>query len=133
MPPRAYLTITPWVGFTPRERKRDAPLARCPSAACRRAKACVDAHDKLYCQRSHQSLTESRAGKILEDFPRMPKNPNARQVEAHRIILDLQLEEAETAKAVMTQRWKAGELDALYGAFKPGGIWKYPPLRQYTE
>ena len=35
-------------------------LDACPSPRCRRRKACVDAHDGLYCQRTHFSPTQIR-------------------------------------------------------------------------
>jgi hypothetical protein len=135
MPPRQpYLTTTPWALFTPRERKRPQPLRHCPSAKCRRAKACVDAHDQLYCQRSHESVTEYRAR--LGVKPAKPANAEPwtlEHVAAKREQSDLMLAQAQDIERDMTKRWKAGEFDRLYGKFKPQGIWKHPPERQYTE
>jgi hypothetical protein len=133
MPARPYLTTTPWAGYTPRERPRKTPLARCPSKACARAKACVDAHDKLYCQRSHESLEQSR---VRHGKP--PLKPSKRpwtleQVQTKRLIIEAQLGEAQAREKDMTERWKAGEFDAAFGKFKPGGVLKHPPVRQYTD
>jgi hypothetical protein len=129
-----YLTTTPWTLFTSRERKRPAALRQCPSAKCRRAKACVDAHDQLYCQRSHESIAERRArlgfaplaAPTLEDW-------TLDEVTARREKSDLMLAEAQARQRNMTQRWKVGEFDDLYGKYKPHGVLKHPPDRQYKE
>ena len=53
--PRPYLSQQPWAGFTQHDRAREQPLPVCPSPRCRRAKACLAAHDTLYCRRTHFS------------------------------------------------------------------------------
>ena len=35
--------------------------------------------------------------------------------------------------AAMTARWKAGEFDGLFGAFKARGVMLKPPLKIYVE
>ena len=132
--PKPYLTTTPWTLFTMRERKRAQPLLRCPSAKCRRAKACVDAHDQLYCQRTHDSVAGHRARTgfkplVLDDVEEW----SMEDVTARREQSDIMLAQAVAKQRELTQRWKAGEFDALYGKFKPQGVWKHPPDRQYTE
>jgi hypothetical protein len=133
MPPQPYLTITPWAGFTARERKRKTLLAHCPSKACARAKACVDAHDKLYCQRSHESLAQSRVRQGLMPVKISKRLMTLEEAQAKRLAIDGLLDEAKARQHELTQRWKAGEFDAAYGKFKPGGVLKHPPIRQYTE
>jgi hypothetical protein len=129
-----YITTTPWLPFTLRERKRAQILARCPSAACRRAKACVDAHDDLYCQRSHESVAEARRHfKPDPKFATLPLNPTFDQVQAHVIVTDTRLAEAKARTQDMRQKWKSGIFDGLYGKFRADGVWKHPPDRQYTE
>ncbi len=133
--PQAYLTRTPWVLFTSSERKRQTPLAHCPSKACQRAKACVDPFDKIYCKRSHESVKEARARKKITSAPvkRRSRNMTLDQATAMREEYDVLLAAAQAQERDMTLRWKAGEFDTLYGKFKPSGVWKQPPLRQYTE
>ena len=131
--PGPYLTTTPWQLFTSRERQRPQPLAHCPSAKCKRAKACVDAHDKLYCQRSHESLAERRARlKISASAPKPIEEWTLDQVTAKREQSDLMLAEALARQKDLTRRWKAGEFDALYGKFKSKGVWKQPPPRTFA-
>jgi hypothetical protein len=133
MPAHPYLTTTPWAGYTPRERLRKTPLAKCPSKACARAKACVDAHDKLYCQRSHESLHQShvRSGKPSLKISKRPWT--LEQVQTKRLIIEAQLGEAQAREKDMTERWKAGEFDQRFGKYRPGGVLKHPPVRQYTD
>lgn len=126
-----YLTTTPWIPYTSRERKRVALLRVCPSAHCRRAKACVDAHDNIYCQRSHESVDQARKGVPAPVVTRRSYSPE--QIRAKVVETDLLLEEAEAKSSEMRERWKSGLFDHLYGRFKPGGVLKHPPERQYTE
>mgnify|MGYP000936655860 CR=1 FL=1 len=128
--PKPYLTTTPWQLFTPRERKRAAVLTQCPSARCRRAKACVDAHDNIYCQRSHKSVAEARGGKRVAV---KPLRLTLAAVRAKLAETDIMLADAEARQALMTERWKSGEFDALYGKYNARGVLKVPPVRQYTE
>jgi hypothetical protein len=130
----AYRTTTPWVPYTSRERKRDSVLAQCPSARCRRAKACVDAHDNIYCQRSHESVDEARARQGLPPpAPVKRRSYSLAQIRAKAVETEMALDAVEARSAEMRERWKAGELDHLYGKFRPGGVLKHPPERQYTE
>ncbi|MFT3671560.1 hypothetical protein [Aestuariivirga sp.] len=133
-----YRSITPWTGFTPREKRRPQPLPRCPALACCRAKACIRAIDGLYCRRTHMSVDEagSRArngGPPREVWPTLPPGASFRQVEAYRIATDMLLAEAEAARERMTAKWKRGDLEPLYGRFDPRGVWMYPPERRYVE
>jgi hypothetical protein len=131
--PAPYLTTTPWQLFTLRERKRPQTLAHCPSAKCKRAKACVDAHDQLYCQRSHESIAEQRARTGFTPQATAPyKEWTFDEVTARREQSDLMLAEAQSRQRELTQRWKAGEFDALYGKFKPYGVLKQPPPREFA-
>jgi hypothetical protein len=129
-----YLTTTPWIPYTSGERKRAATLRLCPSARCRRAKACIDAHDDIYCQRSHESVDEARARQGLPPPPPVRrKHYTLAQIRAKAVETEMALEAVEARSAEMRERWKAGEFDHLYGKFKPGGVLKVPPIRQYTE
>ena len=126
-----YLTTTPWLPYTSRERKRAEILKRCPSARCRRAKACVDAHDNIYCQRSHESVAEARQGKPAPVVVR--QRLTLAQCRAKIAETDMLLDQATAKTEAMRERWKSGVLDHLYGKYRPGGVLKHPPERQYTE
>ena len=129
-----YLTTTPWVLYTSRERKRATVLAHCPSARCRRAKSCIDAHDDIYCQRSHESVDEACARQgIVKPKVQPRKRMTLAQVRAKVVETEMQLAEVEARSAEMRERWKSGLLDHLYGKFKTAGVLKHPPVRQYTE
>jgi hypothetical protein len=131
--PKPYLTSTPWVPFTMRERKRPEPLAHCPSAKCQRAKACVDAHDQTYCQRSHESIAERRARLGITQQPRtVRENFTLDQITAKREESDLMLADVQAKERELTKRWKAGEFDDLYGKFKHHGVLKQPPPRDFA-
>jgi hypothetical protein len=124
-PPAPYLTCEPWQPFTRRERLRAQALKVCPSTKCRRAKACVDAHDTLYCQRIHAAPQEATPARIrgyteseLEDI--VTRN-------------EMRLAELAEQKRELVRQWKAGAFDQLYGKYRAHGVWKYPPNRQYTE
>jgi hypothetical protein len=134
-PPKPYYSTTPWTGFTPREKKRPQALARCPSLSCRRAKACQAAHDGLYCQRSHLSLREfrTRNPQPANDLGRLPRNPSKTQMRAKRILSEMLAAEAADKLKDMTDRWKHGDFDELYGKWTKRGTLMTPPPRQYTE
>ena len=132
-PPKPYLTSTPWAGFTPRERKRKVPLVHCPSKACARVKKCVDAHDGLYCQRSHESLVQARVRSGRKPIKVSKRLMILEEAQAKRMTIEAQLGEVQAREREMTQRWKSGEFDAAYGKFKSAGVLKHPPVRQYTE
>jgi hypothetical protein len=133
--PHAYLTTTPWTLFTIRERKRPVPLKHCPSAKCQRAKACIDAHDLTYCQRTHESIAERRAKRGLKTAPAVSlksKPWTYEEVMAKCEQSDIDLANAQARERELTKRWKAGEFDDLYGKFKPEGVWKQPPPRDFA-
>lgn len=140
--PKPRLSTRPWAGYTARERKRPAVLAHCPSAACRRAKACVDAHDGLYCQRSHCSVAEAAAlartashgradAAAPSAFKPLPARASLAEVKAHRAQLDFLAEDAARREAALAARWQAGELDHLYGPWRKGGVWLLPPPKVF--
>jgi len=139
LPPRErYRTLTPWLGFTPRERKRAVALAHCPAHACRRAKACIRCTDGLYCRRTHMTVEEAQhhapkpaAGQITM-FPGLPPRASFEQVEAYRMASDMMLAQAEDVVAQMLAKWKSGTLDHLHGRYDPKGVWKHPPPRGYV-
>jgi hypothetical protein len=134
--PTPYRSLTPWEGFTPREKKRSPPLPVCPQAACRRAKACIRAIDGLYCQRTHLDVSEIRAKSTrasLASLPGLKRNPSPKQVEVLRIMTEHLLEEAQARSADMTARWKRGELDHLYGKYTAKGALMLPPPKLYVD
>jgi hypothetical protein len=142
-PPKPYRSLTPWTGFTPREKKREAPLARCPAKACRRAKKCIRAIDGLYCRRTHMTPKEGRALQAATEKPAaaprpvlhyaLPKNASFEQAEAYRMMTDMVLASAEAVQARMAAKWKSGALDHLYGPWNPKGALMVPPPRNYVE
>jgi hypothetical protein len=127
------LTKAPWAGFTPHDHPRDAPLPACPASRCRRAKRCLEAHDGLYCRRTHFSHAEYMGLKPktpavqLEDL----LEPNPMVATAKRIAA--RMEDSRQKFEAMQRRWKAGEFDALYGKYKAGGVIVQPPPRDYVE
>lgn len=144
--PDPYRSLTPWAGFTPRERKRAVPLPRCPSAQCRRTKTCCKAIDGLYCRRTHIAPEEVRTqarqravqGGAEEPARRhswetLPARPSLEQVEAYRIASDMTLARAEAQAAQRLAQWKAGSLDHLYGRYDARGVWMTAPERRYVE
>jgi hypothetical protein len=139
---KPLLTLHPWSGFGPYDKRRDHPLSICPSPACRRAKACIRATEDSFCQRTHFTPVEIRAqarsqsggqsGKTVS-MPRLGAKPSAKQLAAYRIMTDHLLEDIEVHNAQMLARWKKGELDHLYGKYSPKGIVLQPPPRAYVE
>ena len=134
-----YRTLTPWLGFTPRERPRATPLPTCPADACRRAKACIRCGDGLYCRRTHMTPAEARhvgpkpAAGQGGTLPILPPKASFEQVEAYRMASDVLLARAEDATARMLAKWKSGALDQVYGKYDPKGVWKRPPARGFVE
>lgn len=135
-PPPPYRTKTPWHGFTQHEFSRDKPLPRCPSPACRRAKACIAAYKELFCLRTHETLTARRrrlhatpAVKSAAPAPHM----SHKQAQMLGHYYRLRLDEVQERDAELTRRWKEGEFDALYGPWTPNGVMKHPPPRDYVE
>ena len=137
-PHEPYRSHTPWTGFTPREKRRAKPLARCPAAACRRAKHCIRAADALYCRRTHLTVAEARfkaprRNPLATPWPTLPANASLEQVEMYRIANDMLVAKAEENQARMVNRWKAGALDHLYGPYDPKGVVMKPPPKEYVE
>jgi hypothetical protein len=145
LPPKPYRTMTPWTGFTPREKKRSKPLVCCPSGTCRRAKQCLRAVDGLYCLRTHLSPKEARAmakkaknanpgaaSKPLIHYS-LPSNPSLEQAEAYRIMTDMLVADIEIREERMTAKWKRGDFDHLYGPYDPRGVLMTPPKKEYVE
>lgn len=134
-PPPPYKTKTPWNGFTTHEFPRDKPLARCPSPACRRAKACIAAYKELYCLRSHETRTARRRRLRVKPGAGNEPAPRLSQTQAKMLghYYSLRLDEVQARDAELTRRWKEGEFDAIYGPWVPGGVLKHPPPRHYVE
>ena len=135
--PRPYLSQYPWAGFTMHDSPRDQPLPVCPSQRCRRAKACLAAHDNLYCQRTHFSpavkkkwLRRDPRRRELDAVPPV-KDPHSLSERMERINELAAIQRAHAAR--MTARWKAGEFDALYGPYRAKGVLLKPPPKAYVE
>ena len=132
MPPRQRprlaprLSHAPWAGFGAHDHKRDEALVSCPSRRCARVKACVAAHEGIYCQRTHLSHAQFLAARP----PALPP-PFADNLDLRR---ERMLDAIATRKAfhdMMTARWKAGEFDDLYGPWAARGVLMQPPLRVF--
>jgi hypothetical protein len=133
---RPYLSQQPWAGFTKHDRARDQPLPVCPSPRCRRAKACLAAHDNLYCRRTHFSPARikklwamSQLGRALAALPLVEYDDLEGRKD--RIIRGREIRQAHHEK--MVARWKAGEFDQLYGPYRPKGVLLKPPPKIYVE
>jgi hypothetical protein len=134
---RPRVSLEPWKGFTAHDCPRTTPLPVCPSPHCRRAKACLAAHDDLYCQRTH--FPPALKKKWLRRDPRQRElnavlpvmDPNSLTERMERINELAAIQRAHSAK--MTARWKAGEFDQLYGPYKPKGVVLRPPPKTYVE
>ncbi|MDE2385556.1 MAG: hypothetical protein KGO53_13155 [Alphaproteobacteria bacterium] len=113
--PKPHLTHTPWAGFSPREHWREEVLPLCPSPRCRRVRACVAAHDGLFCQRTHVSHEEH-----LDRGEGEPSFEETRGSEGN-------------SHEALTQRWKAGEFDDLYGPWRARGVLMPPPQREFAD
>ncbi len=134
--PRPYLSQQPWAGFTKHDRAREQPLPVCPSPRCRRAKACLAAHDNLYCRRTHLSpakirklWAESELGRALAALPMAQYDDLEGRKD--RIIRGREIRHAHHEK--MVARWKAGEFDQLYGPYRLKGVLLKPPPKTYVE
>jgi hypothetical protein len=130
-PPSPKLTHAPWAGYTAHEHRREAALARCPSARCARVKECVAAHEGLYCQRTHISHAEY----ISANPPAPNTHPNTHwdNLELRHAFMIERIEQRRAAQAAMTARWKAGEFDQLYGKYSVRGLVLQPPAQIYQE
>jgi hypothetical protein len=135
--PRPHVSQEPWLGFTPHDCPRGIPLPICPSPRCRRAKACVAAHNTLYCQRTHFSPAEQKKWER--------RDPHQCAVDAVPPVADYGNLMARTKRLIdiasirlmqkkeMTARWGAGEFDHLYGPYRPKGVLMKPPPKIYVE
>ena len=123
--PPPKLTHAPWAGYTAREHRREAALARCPSTRCARVKACVAAHENLYCQRTHISHAE-----YLCANPPAPK-PDRGDLDLRREFLIDQIEQRKAFQAEMQSRWRLGAFDQLYGKYNRHGVLLAAPPRIY--
>ena len=134
---RPHVSKEPWLGFTGHDCPREIPLPVCPSSRCRRAKACVTAHDGLYCRRTHFSPPEQKKWQR--------RDPHQRAVDAVPPVADYGKMSARIKRLVdiaairlmqkteMTERWQAGEFDHLYGPHTPKGVLLKPPPKVYVE
>ena len=135
--PRPRVSLEPWAGFTRHDCPRDNPLPSCPSPHCRRAKACLAACDNLYCQRTHFSPAEQKKWNSRDPFQReldrVPPvmDPDDLTERMERINQLAAIQRAHTAE--MTERWKAGEFDQLYGPYRSRGVVLKPPPKIYVE
>ena len=134
---RARVSQSPWFGFTKHDWPRDVALSACPSARCMRAKSCINAYDGLYCQRTHHSPAEiktlqqqSELGQAILAVPPLSKRPDEEERELY--VQDM-ASIKQNYHAAMTARWKAGEFDGLFGAFKARGVMLKPPPKIYVE
>ena len=125
--PPPKLTHAPWAGYTAHEHGREAALARCPSPRCARVKACIAAHENLYCQRTHISHAE-----FLRANPPAPK-PDRSDLDLRREFLLDQIEQRKAHQQEMQSRWRLGAFDQLYGKYNRHGILLPPPPRIYQE
>ncbi len=128
--PAPFLSHSPWAGFSPREHARPHALGLCPSKRCRRLKACVAAHDGVFCQRTHISHAEYLAAQ-----PRAPslfKGRSAEELEFFRLTMLEKIAERKEQHDALTARWKAGEFDALYGKWRAKGALMHPPAKVFV-
>jgi hypothetical protein len=131
------VTHEPWSGYTRHDGPREAALACCPSRRCRRAKLCIEAHDNLYCQRTHYSPAEQemrqRSDPVQRELDSVPPvmDPTSLTERMERIADLASIRRAHTAR--MTKRWKAGEFDGLYGKYTAKGVVLQPPPKIYVE
>jgi hypothetical protein len=78
-------------------------------------------------------MTSSIASAGLKPIKISKRLMTLEEAQAKRMAMEGLLDEAKAREHELTRRWKAGEFDTLYGKFKPGGVLKVPPVRQYTE
>lgn len=134
---RPRFSQSPWFGFTKHDWPRSEALDQCPSARCRRAKACRCAYDGLYCRRTHHSPEEikilqkqTELGRAVLAVPRLGKNPDAEERELYMgDIANIK----KNYQTIMTARWKVGEFDQLFGKYKPSGVLLKPPSKIYCD
>jgi hypothetical protein len=132
-----YYSKQPWFGFSEGDNPRAQPLPQCKSARCRRTKMCVAAYDGLYCRRTHfapsDTRVESERASLQKQIDRIPRIDDPYDVEwkLERIAHISDIRRAHFKK--MTERWKSGAFDHLYGKYRPHGVLMTPPPRIYVE
>jgi hypothetical protein len=137
LPLAPHMSQTPWTGFTPHDCPRDNSLPACPSRHCHRAKACLAAHDGLYCRRTHFSPAEQKKWQRRDPLRReldavLPAvDPHDFSQRMERIGELAAIRRAHAAR--MTARWKAGEFDHLYGPYSAKGVLMRAPPKVYVE
>jgi hypothetical protein len=112
-------------------------LPACSSLRCRRVKACLAAHDGLYCRRTHFSPSEQRKWESRDPHQRAmdavppvtDKKGLAARLKRLSDILAIRLAHRDE----MTARWRAGEFDHLYGPYRARGIVMKAPPKAYVE
>ena len=134
---RPRVSKAPWFGFTKHDWPRDVALDRCPSALCRRSKACLAAYDELYCRRTHHSPKEiklllqgTELTQALDMVPRLSKHADDEERELHAHDISNIRQNYQDA---MTARWKAGEFDHVFGPYHPRGVMLKPLQKIYVE
>ncbi len=136
-PPPPFVSRRPWVGFSARDMAREEPLARCPSARCRRAKACLAAVDNLYCLRTHFSLDEQarrhRQSPLQRELDSVPAVADEGDLTARMERIAELAAIRRAHDAAMLARWQAGALDHLHGKYRKGGVVLAPPAKAYAE
>jgi hypothetical protein len=135
--PRSHVSRQPWLGFTTHDCPRGIALPICPSPRCRRAKACVAAHDTLYCQRTHFSPAEQKKRERRDPFKRAMDSVPDTAKPGDLVGRLKRLTELTAIRLVqseeMTARWKTGEFDHLYGPYAPKGVLMKAPPKVYVE
>jgi hypothetical protein len=124
-----FWSKTPWAGFTKNDHARADALPICPSLRCRRTKACVAAHEEIYCQRTHFS---ERAFRKLNPQSKAPILVDD-DLDVRRERMLMMIEQRREATERMTARWQSGEFDALYGPYEKRGVLMQPPPKVYYE
>jgi hypothetical protein len=132
-----FVSRRPWAGFTAHDKPRLEPLPVCPSARCRRAKACISALDNLYCRRTHHSLHEQRTihrvSPLQRELATVPEVIDGDDLSARMERIAALAEIRRAHEADMLAQWKAGALDTLYGKHCRNGVVMTPPQKAYVE
>ncbi len=127
----------PWWGFSGHDQPRAEPLPACPSARCRRANKCCAAIDGLYCLRTHHDRFEQqwlkRHHPLARKFAEVPKVKDKRDFKAIAARAEKLMQLHREFDEAMTERWKAGSLDHLYGKWTPKGALLQPPAKGFVE
>ena len=128
---------SPWWGFSKHDIARTEPLASCPSARCCRARQCLAAIDGLYCLRTHHNRFEQqwlrKLHPLTRRFAEVPKVKDKRDHMALARRSEKIMEIRNAFEREMTERWKSGGLDTLYGKWSPKGALLNPPKREFED